>query len=250
MGKEINAETERQGRATKVLLALHSLFSRFKFQPNPALEYNYPKPSEQILTNIYNAIASVPKLYTQVLHLMNKMNLPPPFPPNSLPVPSKLRRGTEKKRKKEGLGEFDSESEQEEESEEEEVEKRPPRKIPKEEPVKRTPVVIAYQTTKKVTPMTTIQIHTTSFPEASQQIEPTPIPSDMIVETSEIKLEEPSNEVPVDILPPRNVISAEELADRMTVPGISIVEGSNHAEINELPQFKEGKPYHPGEPSL
>ncbi len=28
-----------------------------------------------------NAIAAVPKLYTQVLHLMNKMNLPPPFGP-------------------------------------------------------------------------------------------------------------------------------------------------------------------------
>jgi U11/U12 small nuclear ribonucleoprotein SNRNP65 len=29
--------------------------------------------------NIYNAIASVPELYVQVLHLMNRMNLPTPF---------------------------------------------------------------------------------------------------------------------------------------------------------------------------
>jgi U11/U12 small nuclear ribonucleoprotein SNRNP65 len=28
-----------------------------------------------------NAIIGVPKLYTQVLHLMNKMNLPCPFGP-------------------------------------------------------------------------------------------------------------------------------------------------------------------------
>lgn len=27
------------------------------------------------------AIGSVPRLYNQVLHLMNKMNLPPPFGP-------------------------------------------------------------------------------------------------------------------------------------------------------------------------
>ena len=31
--------------------------------------------------NLCTAIIAVPKLYTQVLHLMNKMNLPPPFGP-------------------------------------------------------------------------------------------------------------------------------------------------------------------------
>ncbi|CAG8489451.1 719_t:CDS:2, partial [Paraglomus brasilianum] len=42
----------------------------------------------EILQNITSAIAAVPRLYTQVLHLMNKMNLPPPFGPvyeNSVP---------------------------------------------------------------------------------------------------------------------------------------------------------------------
>jgi hypothetical protein len=35
------------------------------------------------MNNMMNAIATVPRLYTQVLHLMNKMNLPPPFGPAS-----------------------------------------------------------------------------------------------------------------------------------------------------------------------
>jgi U11/U12 small nuclear ribonucleoprotein SNRNP65 len=48
---------------------------------NPRLVYAYPAPTANILTNIANAMACVPKFYTQVLHLMNKMNLPAPFGP-------------------------------------------------------------------------------------------------------------------------------------------------------------------------
>ncbi|XP_006007971.1 RNA-binding region-containing protein 3 isoform X2 [Latimeria chalumnae] len=51
------------------------------FPVNPILKYLYPPPTSSILTNIANAMASVPKFYVQVLHLMNKMNLPAPFGP-------------------------------------------------------------------------------------------------------------------------------------------------------------------------
>ncbi|XP_040023188.1 RNA-binding region-containing protein 3 [Gasterosteus aculeatus] len=49
------------------------------FQSNPTLKYLYPPPSHGILTNITHVLMSVPKFYVQVLHLMNKMNLPCPF---------------------------------------------------------------------------------------------------------------------------------------------------------------------------
>uniref|UniRef100_A0A3B5KB49 RNA-binding region-containing protein 3 n=1 Tax=Takifugu rubripes TaxID=31033 RepID=A0A3B5KB49_TAKRU len=52
-----------------------------RFQSNPTLKYLYPPPSHSILTNITHALISVPKFYVQVLHLMNKMNLPCPFGP-------------------------------------------------------------------------------------------------------------------------------------------------------------------------
>ncbi|XP_077591985.1 RNA-binding region-containing protein 3 [Stigmatopora nigra] len=52
-----------------------------KYQPNPSLKYLYPPPSNSVLTNITNALLCVPKFYVQVLHLMNKMNLPCPFGP-------------------------------------------------------------------------------------------------------------------------------------------------------------------------
>ncbi|KAG8225535.1 hypothetical protein J437_LFUL006074 [Ladona fulva] len=47
--------------------------------PPNHLRYEYPSANKDILTNICRTLASVPKFYTQVLHLMNKMNLPCPF---------------------------------------------------------------------------------------------------------------------------------------------------------------------------
>ncbi|KAK4491488.1 hypothetical protein RD792_002238 [Penstemon davidsonii] len=63
----------------------------------PHLEYAYPPPDGHILTNILNALIAVPRFYTQkpinhsaswpqVLHLMNKMNIPAPFR-KALPTP-------------------------------------------------------------------------------------------------------------------------------------------------------------------
>ncbi|GAQ83612.1 RNA binding protein [Klebsormidium nitens] len=59
----------------------------------PHLRYRYPPPDAGVLGNIQAALISVPRFYTQVLHLMNKMNLPPPFasvfpPPPSQPTPA------------------------------------------------------------------------------------------------------------------------------------------------------------------
>eukprot|EP00741_Cyanophora_paradoxa_P012651 tig00020614_g12222.t1 len=53
---------------------------------NPNLVYKYPEPTPSTLHNIMAALIGVPKLYTQVLHLMNRMNLPPPFGP-PIPMP-------------------------------------------------------------------------------------------------------------------------------------------------------------------
>lgn len=51
------------------------------YSKKPTLHYSYPPPTVSTLTNIANALASHPRFYTQVLHLMNKMNLPCPFGP-------------------------------------------------------------------------------------------------------------------------------------------------------------------------
>ncbi|XP_019859224.1 PREDICTED: RNA-binding protein 40-like isoform X2 [Amphimedon queenslandica] len=52
----------------------------------PQLSYEYPPPTQTIIGNIAHAVAAVPLLYTQVLHLMNKLNLPSPFD-QPLPAP-------------------------------------------------------------------------------------------------------------------------------------------------------------------
>ncbi|KAB0796853.1 hypothetical protein PPYR_10914 [Photinus pyralis] len=60
------------------LNALNSSVS-FNQPPPPHLKYAYPQPNRATINNIAHALLSVPKFYTQVLHLMNRMNLPPPF---------------------------------------------------------------------------------------------------------------------------------------------------------------------------
>ncbi|KAM8930888.1 RNA-binding region-containing protein 3 [Pelodytes ibericus] len=51
------------------------------FPIKSSLKYIYPPPTSTVLANIANCLATVPKFYVQVLHLMNKMNLPAPFGP-------------------------------------------------------------------------------------------------------------------------------------------------------------------------
>lgn len=63
------------------LRKLHSWTNALDFmQPPPLhLRYLYPPPTAQVLKNICRVMARSTKFYTQVLHLMNKMNLPCPF---------------------------------------------------------------------------------------------------------------------------------------------------------------------------
>lgn len=57
---------------------------------SPMLHYAYPPPNPGIVANICSVLVSVPKFYNQVLHLMNKMNLPAPFGP-LLPQPPMIQ---------------------------------------------------------------------------------------------------------------------------------------------------------------
>lgn len=47
--------------------------------PSPSLFYEYPKANRSIIDSISIALESKPHFYVQVLHLMNRMNLDPPF---------------------------------------------------------------------------------------------------------------------------------------------------------------------------
>ncbi|KAM8713080.1 hypothetical protein ACLKA7_013404 [Drosophila subpalustris] len=55
----------------------------FMQPPPPYLRYAYPPIDADILANINDALQSDKRFYTQVLHLMNRMNLSPPFGPRS-----------------------------------------------------------------------------------------------------------------------------------------------------------------------
>lgn len=76
--KSKNAEKERKQQVTNQVNSLSPSWN-FEYPFNPKLQYMYPAPTITILMNIANALATVPRFYVQVLHLMNKMHLPAPF---------------------------------------------------------------------------------------------------------------------------------------------------------------------------
>ncbi|CAH8513632.1 unnamed protein product [Schistosoma haematobium] len=49
------------------------------FEASSRMYYEYPVVSIDVLTNIVRSLASCPAFYNQVLHIMNKLHLPPPF---------------------------------------------------------------------------------------------------------------------------------------------------------------------------
>ncbi|XP_012271605.1 RNA-binding protein 40 [Orussus abietinus] len=51
----------------------------FTQPPSPNVCYKYPSPTKNTLLRIAIQLLKEPAFYTQVLHLMNRMNLPPPF---------------------------------------------------------------------------------------------------------------------------------------------------------------------------
>ncbi|XP_053674138.1 RNA-binding region-containing protein 3 [Anopheles nili] len=72
-----NAETTKR----KALDAIEDRLFPLEYEgfPPAHLSYRYPKSSPEILQNISRELASNHVFYYQTLHLMNKMNLKPPF---------------------------------------------------------------------------------------------------------------------------------------------------------------------------
>lgn len=62
----------------------------FDKPPPPYLKYHYPKLNRDILDAICIALETSPKFYTQVLHLMNRMNMEPPFIPGAKNISHKV----------------------------------------------------------------------------------------------------------------------------------------------------------------
>ncbi|RWS29891.1 RNA-binding protein 40-like protein [Leptotrombidium deliense] len=76
-----NVEKDIEFRLKQKWTQLHSISQSLglNYPFSPILKYKYPKANKATVTNIANALLRNSKFYTQVLHLMNKMNLPPPF---------------------------------------------------------------------------------------------------------------------------------------------------------------------------
>ena len=72
---------QTQQQINKYVQKLYALEGDLGFHqpPPPYLKYNYPPIDKDIMDNICISLLSNKRFYTQVLHLMNRMNLEPPF---------------------------------------------------------------------------------------------------------------------------------------------------------------------------
>lgn len=78
-----NTEKNKIPEISDFIKNLYGINSKLGFNqpPPPYLKYNYPKINRNILDSISISLLTIPKFYVQVLHLMNRMNLDPPFLP-------------------------------------------------------------------------------------------------------------------------------------------------------------------------
>lgn len=118
-----DSKPRAQAEINKYVQKLYACSNQFDFTqpPPPYLRYAYPSINADILAGIGDALKSNERFYVQVLHLMNRMNLAPPFGPRPEGVILQLQHTqtiatqTEK---------WHSETESELESEDEEHKKR------------------------------------------------------------------------------------------------------------------------------
>ncbi|KAL2728443.1 RNA-binding region-containing protein 3-like [Vespula squamosa] len=81
MKDEIEKETVNKSHFQAFLKRLYggSMNQIFTQPPPPNIKYKYTPPTKNTLLRIVIQLLKEPAFYTQVLHLMNRMNLPPPF---------------------------------------------------------------------------------------------------------------------------------------------------------------------------
>ncbi|XP_059613822.1 RNA-binding region-containing protein 3 [Phlebotomus argentipes] len=72
---------ESKDRMESFMQSLMAINKNLNFLQPPVsyLRYNYPPPTVDIIRAISRQLKAVPMFYTQVLHIMNRMNLVPPF---------------------------------------------------------------------------------------------------------------------------------------------------------------------------
>lgn len=125
-----SARSKQNSEINKYVQKLYACNNQYDFMqpPPPYLRYAYPPVNADILTAIGETLKSDKRFYVQVLHLMNRMNLPPPFGerPKGVILPS---RQTENVATQTELIESETESELETDKEEEPKQANPQQQL-------------------------------------------------------------------------------------------------------------------------
>lgn len=75
----VETNEERSGNEPEHIMLKFLKQANFNHIPSPYLRYKYPKATRRTVANIGVELLQNPAFYTQVIHLMNRLNLTPPF---------------------------------------------------------------------------------------------------------------------------------------------------------------------------
>lgn len=214
--------------------------------PPPHLKYNYPKANRATINNIAHALATVPRFYTQVLHLMNKMNLPPPFAVLE-PAPRAVQAVTPKPVEKRKKSSSESELESDGEKPLQEV-------IPERKPLKKT-AAVKRPKFLPVKPQTVTSLPTSKpsseevFEKVEMQQPPKKIEVNVQLETVPPPVETIAEPV-IEAEPPQNSPETQQPSSPIEddYPKISLEElrANQVTDLTVMPVFKN---YNSGEPT-
>lgn len=216
------------------------------FLPSPLLKYKYPPPTPTVIQNICHALASVPKFYTQVLHLMNKMNLPPPFGPVTPSPPLAPDANVIAQNQNEVTQDADmitvenmditSEEESEYESESEAGEKQTTEKV--------LPVKRSFKTPKKKLKRAKVSLHTVPvIPRKEPPTEPSDVFDSQLITQKKISVKKIDHITPTDTVTtnvePLGGFGAFEAAKEMKDDDASKEQGNETWDISKFISMDE-----------
>lgn len=257
-----NENEEEDGTEHIPLSPKHTHPPKPQLPSAPRLSYHYPPPTHSTITNITHTLLTIPKFYVQVLHLMNLMNLPPPFgPPTPAPPdmigPGRLGEPGEEREEGDLESEIGSDSEVKGNSERSvrlhrKVKTRQPHIVPSKGlslPAKRRHSN-SQQQFDQVSPLQVIKKISLNVPD---KIDPRPLDQTNIVSITTI------NASLTNIRPLQPVAATTETSDEATqleddeeeemfiTAGELAQNRLTHEEMQEMRVFRG---YNPGEPSL
>lgn len=224
---QLKQDSTSNAEINKYVQKLYACNNRFDFMqpPPPYLRYAYPPINADILSAIGETLKSDKRFYVQVLHLMNRMNLPPPFGerPKGIVLPPKQSEDVAVQTET-----IESETESELESDKEQEHKQPNQQS---KLIGKRPADSSVLEQYRKRARQALQAEKTTVVKAKREEENTNVPVAPLQRKIELKL---PTVLPVASQLPEERLSSEQLQELPVYKNYKLGEPSNKLYIKNL----------------